>query len=83
VKRSLLKTLALILGIAAVLLLSKGFPQVRVFLKLLFLHPVGWVFLGLLGFWIYRIRTRPAREVARIIDNSPKRLPPSQENEQA
>lgn len=81
--RSLLKTLALILGIAAVLLLSKGFPQLRAVLKILFLHPIGWVLLGLLGFWIYRVRTRPARDVARIIDNSPKRLPPPEENEQA
>lgn len=82
-KRSLLKTLALILGIGALLLLSKGFPQLRGFLKLLFLHPIGWVALGVLGFWIYRVRTRPARNIARIIDNSPKRLTPPQENEQA
>lgn len=80
--RSLVKTLLLILGIAALVVLSKGFPQVRGFLKLLFLHPIGWVCLGLLGFWIYRVRTRPAREIARIIDNSPKRLPTPEENEQ-
>ena len=70
------KTLLLILGIAALLAMSKGFPQLRAVLKLLFLHPVGWVLLGLLGFWIYRLRTRPARDVARIIDNSPRQLPP-------
>ena len=82
--RPLVKTLLLVLGIAALVLLTKGFPQLRAFLKV-FLHPIGLVGLGLLGFWIYRIRTRPARDLDRIIDNSPKRIPPpgsSQKNEQ-
>jgi hypothetical protein len=74
--RSLGKTLLLILGLAALVALTKGFPQLRVFLKLLFLHPVGWVLLGLLGFWIYRLRTRPDCDGTRIIDDSPKRLSP-------
>lgn len=65
----------LVLGIAALVVVSKGFPQVRAFLKL-FLHPVGLLMLGLLGFWIYWLRTRPTRDGARIIDNSPKRIPP-------
>jgi len=73
--RPLVKTLLLVLGIAAVALLTKGFPQLRAVLKL-FLHPIGLVALGLLGFWIYRLRTRRARDHERIIDNSPKRIPP-------
>ncbi len=84
--RPLLKTLLLVLGIAALVLLTKGFPQLRAVLKM-FLHPVGLIVLGLLGFWIYWIRTRPARDHARIIDNSPKRIapppiPPQRENEE-
>jgi len=78
--RSSVKTLLLVLGVAALLLLGKGFPQLRAFLKL-FLHPAGLVLLALLAFWIYRLRTRPARDQTRIIANpsshdSTKRLPP-------
>ena len=77
--RSLLKTLLLILGVGGLLVLAKGFPQLRAVLKM-FLHPVGLIFLGVLGFWIYRVRTRRARDRARIIDRTfddvPKRIAP-------
>ena len=76
--RPLLKTLLLVLGIAGLVLLAKGFPQLRAVLKI-FLHPAGLILLGLLGFWIYRIRTRRSRDAARIIDNSPKRIAPPSE----
>ncbi len=76
--RALVKTLLLILGIAALALLITGFPQLRALLKV-FLHPIGLVGLGLLGFWIYRLRTRSARDHARIIDNSPRRIAPPME----
>ena len=83
--RALGKTLLLVLGIAALVLLIKGFPQLRALLKV-FLHPIGLVGLGLLGFWIYRLRTRSGRDHTRIIDNSPKRISPpksSHENDHA
>ena len=73
--RPLLKTLLLVLGIGALVLLTKGFPQLRAVLKI-FLHPVGLIFLGVLGFWIYRVRTRRTRDQARIIDDVPKRIAP-------
>ena len=37
---------------------------------------VGLIFLGVLGFWIYRVRTRRTRDQARIIDDAPKRIAP-------
>ena len=74
--RPLVKTLLLFLGIAALLVLLKGFPMAAKFLKVLFLHPIGWVVLGVLAFWIYRLRTRAARrDHHSIIDDPPKRLP--------
>ena len=79
--RPLLKTLLLVLGIAALVLLAKGFPQLRVLLKV-FLHPIGLIALGVLGFLIYRLRTRPRSGDSSIIDNSPRRIaPPKKDNE--
>jgi uncharacterized membrane protein (Fun14 family) len=79
--RPLLKTLLLVLGIGALVLLTKGFPQLRAVLKV-FLHPVGLIFLGVLGFWIYRVRTRRTRDQARIIDDVPKRIAPPRDNQE-
>ncbi|MHC4896964.1 MAG: hypothetical protein ACYTGW_07645 [Planctomycetota bacterium] len=79
--RPLLKTLLLVLGIAALVLLAKGFPQLRAFLKI-FLHPIGLIALGVIGFCIYRLRTRPRGADRRIIDNGPRRIaPPKEDNE--
>jgi len=79
--RPLLKTLLLVLGIAALVLLAKGFPQLRALLKI-FLHPIGLIALGVVGFLIYRLRTRPQAGDSSIIDNSPKRIaPPKEDNE--
>ncbi|MHC4076943.1 MAG: hypothetical protein ACYST0_00735 [Planctomycetota bacterium] len=79
--RPLLKTLLLVLGIAALALLVKGFPQLRALLKV-FLHPIGLIALGVLGFLVYRLRTRPQGVDSGIIDNSPKRIAPPKEDKE-
>ncbi len=75
--RPLIKTLLLVLGIIALLVVSKGFPQFKAVLKFLFLSPIGILAIVLLlGYWIYRIRLRAAYEAGRITNDTPKRIPP-------